>query len=235
MGILAAFSRAIEQLPDPTFRKVLLQSVGLTLLTYIVAGLGLSYALEQIPHIDFPGVDGLIQFLSSVGLALALAFFFPTIASLFLGLFLDDIAEAVERRYYAERPPGRMLPFGSAMFYSLRFAVVVLLANLIALPFYIALWWFPPFNIVVFYGLNGYILGREYFELVAMRHLAPAAARELRRTYRGRIFIAGAIISFLLTIPVVNLLMPLIATAGMVHVFQGLNTAMLTVSMRNKI
>jgi CysZ protein len=234
MGIFAAFSRAIEQLPDPAFRKVLLQSVGLTLLAYVVAGLALSYGLHNLPHIDFPFADWLIGFLSSVGLAFALAFFFPTIASLFLGLFLDDIAEAVEHRYYPDKPPGRALSFAAAMFYSLRFALVVLAANLLALPLYLVLLWFPPFSVVIFYALNGYILGREYFELAAFRHLPPHAARQLRKTFRGRIFVAGAIISFLLTIPVVNLFMPLIATAAMVHIFQVLDSRLLTGTVKSK-
>jgi uncharacterized protein involved in cysteine biosynthesis len=233
MGIFAAFSRAVEQLPDPAFRKVLLQSVGLTLLAYVVAGLGLSYGLHSLPHIDFPFVDWLIAFVSSIGLAFALAFFFPTIASLFLGLFLDDIAEAVEGRYYPDKSPGHALSFGAAMFYSLRFAVLVLAVNLLALPLYLILLWFPPFSVVIFYGLNGYILGREYFELVAMRHVAPRTARALRKAYRGRIFLAGTIISFLLTIPVVNLFMPLIATAAMVHIFQVLDTRLLTGTVKS--
>ncbi len=231
--MLKAFSRAIEQLPDPAFRRVLLQSVGLTLLAYLVTGLGVAYGLHRLPHVNFPGFDLLVEVGSGIALALALAFFFPTVASLFVGLFLDDIAEAVERRYYPDRPPGRMLPFGPAMLYSLRFALLVVVLNLLVLPLYIITLWFPPFSFLLFYGLNGYVLGREYFELAAMRHLPVSAARTLRKSMRGRIFLGGVAISFLLTLPVVNLLVPLLATAAMVHVFQDVKGSVLTVSMKS--
>ena len=219
VAVLNAFSRAIEQLLDPPFRRVMLQSVGLTFLAYLVTGLAVSYGLHQLPHIPFPYVDAAIAVLSGVGLVLVMTLFFPAVASLFVSLFLDDIAVAVERRYYPERPPGHVLSFGPAILYAIRFTILVLAANLLLLPFYILLWWFPVFYIVVF-AVNGYLLGREYFELVAMRHMPPFEARALRRANRGRIFFAGAIFSFLLTLPVLNLFVPILATAAMVHIFQ---------------
>ena len=36
--------------------------------------------------------------------------------------------------------------------------------------------WLPPINLFIFYGLNGYLLSREYFELVALRHLDATSA-----------------------------------------------------------
>ncbi|HUN53331.1 MAG TPA: EI24 domain-containing protein [Candidatus Sulfotelmatobacter sp.] len=221
--MLRAFSRAIEQLPDPAFRRVLLQSVGLTLLAYLVTGLGVVYGLHLVPPIHIPGFHWLLGIGTSLALALAMTFFFPTIASLFIGLFLDDIAEAAERRYYPGRPPGRMLSFGPAMLYSLGFTFLVVLLNLLVLPFYVLTLWFPIISFLLYYGLNGYILGRAYFELVAMRHLPVPAARKLRKAFRGRVFLAGVAVSFLLTLPVVNLLTPLLATAAMVHIFQEVN------------
>ncbi|HYM29981.1 MAG TPA: EI24 domain-containing protein [Candidatus Cybelea sp.] len=229
-----AFSRAVEQFTDPAFRRVLYQSAGLTLLTYIVTGMGLAYGLKQIPHVDFPYIDSIIDILASFGVALALAYVFPTVASLFVGLFVDDIADAVERRYYPGVPQGKSLPIGPAIYYSLRFFLVIVIVNLVALPFYILLIWFPPLAAVLFYSINGYILGREYFELVAMRHVPPRQARNLRKSIRGQIFVAGVIVSFVLTLPVVNLLVPIIATAAMVHIFQGLDGKVLTVVLKSK-
>jgi uncharacterized protein involved in cysteine biosynthesis len=82
--------------------------------------------------------------------------------------------------------------------------------------------WIPPLNLLLFYLLNGYLLGREYFEMVAVRRLDPAATKRLRRDRRGRVILAGAVITFLLTIPLVNLITPIIATAFMLHVFEDL-------------
>mgnify|MGYP006433068489 FL=1 len=72
----------------------------------------------------------------------------------------------------------------------------------------------------VFYSVNGYLLGREYFELVALRRLGPAEATALRKRNGFKLFMTGALIAFLLTVPVVNLLAPIIATGMMVHLFE---------------
>jgi uncharacterized protein involved in cysteine biosynthesis len=85
--------------------------------------------------------------------------------------------------------------------------------NLLALPLYLV----PGLNVVVFYAMNAYLLGREYFELVALRRLDPRTARGLRRAHRLRFFIAGLLMAALFTIPVVNLVASLIAAAFMVH------------------
>jgi CysZ protein len=97
---------------------------------------------------------------------------------------------------------------------ALQFTAVMVLLNLLVLPLYLV----PVVNVVAFYGINGYLLSREYFDLVALRRLDARAAQRLRQAQRGRLFVAGLLIAGLLTIPLVNLLAPLIAAAFMVHV-----------------
>ena len=94
--------------------------------------------------------------------------------------------------------------------------------NLAALPLYLLLLFVPPLNFFLYYGINGYLLGREYFELVAVRRLESRAAKDMRRRFRGTVFLAGVIIAFFLSIPIVNLIAPVIATAFLVHLYQGL-------------
>ena len=97
---------------------------------------------------------------------------------------------------------------------------MALLLNLILLPAYLLLLLFPPLYLLVFYSVNGYLLGREYFELVAYRRLEERAADDLRRSYRGRVMLAGVVMAFMLTIPVFNLVAPIAATAFAVHLFE---------------
>jgi uncharacterized protein involved in cysteine biosynthesis len=52
--------------------------------------------------------------------------------------------------------------------------------------------------------------------------MEPAVALKMRRQSRGKIMVAGIMLTFLLTIPIVNFLTPVIATAFMVHVFHSL-------------
>jgi len=106
----------------------------------------------------------------------------------------------------------------TGIFSSLRFLVVVVALNLLVLPAYLI----PGVNLVIFYVLNGYLLSREYFELVALRRMTPQSARTVRKAHSAKLFGAGVIVAFFSTIPLVNLLVPVVATAFMVHIFQGL-------------
>jgi len=143
---------------------------------------------------------------------------FAVLVSIFVGMFLEGIADAVEARHYPDDAPGKDLSIGRGLAVGLKFLWDVIRLNLFALPVYI---FAPGLNLFVFYGLNGYLLGREYFELVALRHLDAAAALELRKRHRWRLFVAGVVMTFLFTVPIVNLVTPLIATAAMVHIFKG--------------
>ena len=103
-----------------------------------------------------------------------------------------------------------------------RLLLVTVGINILLLPLYLLFLFLPPFNLFLFYGVNGYLLGREYFEVAAVRRLESKQVRALRQTNRWRVFGAGVIVAILLTIPLVNLVMPVVATALMVHVFEGL-------------
>ncbi len=110
------------------------------------------------------------------------------------------------------------MPFWAAAGDGLKLAGLSLLANLLALPFLIV---FFPLYVVIVYGINGYLLGREYFEMAALRRLSRAEARDAFAQNRGRFVGAGVVIAFLSTLPIVNLIAPIIATAFMVHLFES--------------
>ena len=75
----------------------------------------------------------------------------------------------------------------------------------------------PGVNIIAFFIVNGYLLGREFFEFAAMRFRSEAEAKALRRRHAGTVFLAGLVIAAFLAVPVLNLLTPLFAAAMMVH------------------
>ena len=233
--MFSALAKAFGQLSDPAFRRVLVRSVLAALVVFIavwvVAWFGLSWAGEALSGwvaAQEPGgfwvevVEWLFGAASVVGVLVASFFLFPGVMLVALSLMLDDIAQAVERRHYPELPPARAQPVGEAVMAALTFAAVMLLLNLLALPFYLLLLFAPPLNLFVFYLLNGYLLGREYFELVAARRFDAAGVRRLRRKYKGRVMLAGVVIAFLLTVPIVNLVTPIVATGFMLHVFERL-------------
>ncbi len=227
--IAAAFVEAVRQLGDPRVRKVVILGFLLAAgLLVLLAGLA-SYFVSDVSIVDTSGwpawlawIDGALKaivFLVGVGVYLVL---FPAIMTLFIGVFLEDVADAVEDRHYPRDPPGRAVPVATSLASSLRFLGTTVLLNLASLPLHVVFLFFPLLNLFLFYGLNGYLLSREYFELVTLRHLKPPAIRTLRRVHRGTLLATGVVIVFLMTIPLVNLLAPVVATAAMVHVYKRL-------------
>jgi uncharacterized protein involved in cysteine biosynthesis len=137
-------------------------------------------------------------------------------ATAFVCLFLDRVARIVEARSYRDLPPAPGLPMMQAIGSSLAFLFVVVLANVGLL----VLWFFPLAYPIAYFVVNGMLLGREYFELVALRRLDTRAAKAMRRRNTAELWLSGAGFAFLSTLPVVNLLLPVLATASMVHRFE---------------
>lgn len=223
--MISAISRAIGQLPDPAFRRVLLMSLGLTVLVFVlltgaiwmaVGGVDLDTIgwLSWMP--DF--VIGILEWVLG-GLYFAVTLLlFPAVASVFVSLFLDQIVRAVEDRHYPGEPRGPGLSLGASLGVALKFSLAVIGVNILALPFYLI----PGINLVIYYLVNGHLLSREYFELVALGHVDPATAASLRSRNKTRVLMTGIVIAFLFTIPIVNFFAPVIAAAAMVHVFKGM-------------
>jgi uncharacterized protein involved in cysteine biosynthesis len=229
--LLRAFSRTLGQIADPAFRSVLVKSILFTLILF--AGLTVLF-YWAVPEVKVFESDWLQWLNSALEVGGGLAFFallvltFSATATLITGIFLDEIAEAVEKRHYAGDPPGRPADFSKTFAVSMRFVGITILLNILALPFYLIALFFPPLFVFIFYGLNGYLLSREYFELVSLRHQDAIAARQLRKTNRIRVFLAGVMIAFFITVPIVNLVVPILATAFMLHIFKSLQTVQTT-------
>lgn len=217
--IIQAFSRALAQLPDPKFRSVLIRGLLLTAALYIGLFFVADYFIAQIGDTWFDWLDDLLKAAGWVAAVIAAFVLFPALASFFMAFFLDEIAEAVEKLHYPSDPPGKSAPLATSLGISLRFTVALIVLNILALPFYLI----PGINLFLYYLLNGYLLSREYFELAGQRHLAPAGIRKARRGQGGKLMLAGIAIAFLLTIPLVNFVAPLLATAVMVHMHKSMS------------
>ncbi len=230
-----SLSRAFSQSFDPAFRRVFNRSLLYSVVTFIAVWLASWFALDWAgewlvawfrdwsgPGFWLDAMEWLVDIAAIGAIAIASFFLFPAVMVTIMALLLDDIAQAVERRYYPDLPPAREQPLSEALLGNVIFVAVTLILNLLVLPLYLVLIWIPPLNLVLFYLLNGYLLGREYFEMVAVRRLDLPATKRLRRGNRGRVIMAGAVITFLLTIPLVNLITPIIATAFMLHTFEDL-------------
>jgi uncharacterized protein involved in cysteine biosynthesis len=162
------------------------------------------------------GIDALLGW-GSLFLMLGLSVFLMVpVASAFSGLFIEDIADAVEDRHYPGLPPVTPVRLGDSLVASLNFLGLVIAANVLALVLYI---FAGPFIPVVFWAVNGWLLGREYFTLVATRRLGREGAKALRAQNSGRIWLAGILMAAPLSVPLVNLVIPVLGVATFTHLF----------------
>lgn len=211
-------------------RSVFWKVIGLTVLVLVALWFTIretfvAYAMPWIQGFvpDLPEWAGWLAFvfgiLASIGLALMLALLLSTVTAVIAGLFLDDVAEVVEKRDYPTDAPGRAMPIGEAIVNSLKFFGVVLVGNIFAL----FLLFIPGVNIIAFFLVNGYLLGREFFEFAAMRFRTAEEAKLFRSKHAGTVFMAGLLIAAFLAVPLLNLLTPLFAAGMMVHLHKLLS------------
>ena len=230
--ILDAARAAASRLLTPEFRGVFFKSLGLTLLLLLLAWLALRGVLTGFV---FPWIDAFLPSMpdwtswfgvlasvaASFGIAVGLAFLIAPVTAAIAGLFIDDVAQVVEAQDYRQDPPGKPVPLLRGIVLSAKFLGVVLIANLGALLLLLV----PGVNIAAFFLVNGYLLGREFFEFAAMRFRSEADAKTMRRRNGGTVFLAGIVIAAFMAVPLVNLLTPLFAAAMMVHLHKMVSAA----------
>jgi len=218
--MLKSAFRAFGDLFSPEFRSVLLKALGLTVALFIAVLVISEMLIASFTHFSWPWADRLVEI--GTGLALMVAFFFlmSPVTAAFAGLFLDRIAEKVEERHYPWDPHGTPLPAGRAILISIQFFIVVLLVNLAVLPMV-----FFGVGAFVLVAANAYLIGREYFEMVAMRHMPVEEAKILRKENSPTVFIAALLPAMMSLVPFLNLAVPLFSTAYFTHLFKSVQAS----------
>ncbi|QQA43247.1 EI24 domain-containing protein [Pelagovum pacificum] len=220
--ILRDFVRAVGQLSDPRFRRVFLLGIALTFVVLVMIYIGLFWFFEAVlPDFESPLFDGTPLIVSFFLVLMFSIVLMVPVASAMTSLFLDDVAAAVEDRHYPGLPPVPRTSFGDSALDTVNFLGVIIAANLVALVVYVLLPFSTPF---LFYALNGYLLGREYFQIAAMRREGRKGAKELFRRHRTEIWMAGILMALPLSIPLVNLLIPILGAATFTHLYHRVSS-----------
>ena len=226
--MIDAAVRAFSQMLSPQFRAVLLKAIGLALVLIVLIGIGMHRALAWLTSVGEGWAQGalgpdaqtplhvlfwVISFAASLGIIFGAVFLMPAVTSFVGSFFVDEIAEQVERTHYPADPPGHTVPLPRALWEGTKTALLSILVYLVCVPFLLV----AGLGAVVFFFATAFLLGREYFELAAMRFHPPEQAKALRRRHASTVFGAGMLIAMFVSIPIVNLATPLFATALMVH------------------
>ncbi|WP_203583243.1 EI24 domain-containing protein [Ruegeria sp. PrR005] len=226
MIILNSFLLALGQIGDTRFRKVLMLGVGLTFALLVAVYAGFLWLINALvgPEVTLPvlgevtWVGGLLSVSSLIFMMVLSVFLMVPVASAITSMFLDEVAQAVEDKHYPGLPPVAKVPFGDALKDTVNFLGVLITANLLAFILYAFL---APFALFIFWGLNGFLLGREYFTLAAMRRVGREGARKLRSQHMVTIWAAGILMAVPLSVPLVNLLIPILGAATFTHIFHA--------------
>ena len=226
--ILASFLKALAQLPDPRFRSVLWRGIGLTIALLVGLYAGLLWLIEWLTAapITLPGVGevtwiGDLLSWGSLGLIIVMSIFLMVpVASAITSLFLDEVAQAVEDKHFPTLPAVPHVTFWDGLRDSVNFLGVLIVANLFAFILYGL---FPFAALFIFYALNGFLLGREYFTLAAMRRVGWVRAKELRKEHQAKIWLAGCLMAVPLSFPLINLVIPILGAATFTHLYHAVS------------
>jgi uncharacterized protein involved in cysteine biosynthesis len=232
--MIDAAVKALSQILSPPMRSILWRSIGLALVLITVLAIGLQRLLSWFAtsgegwaeamlgpnfHTALNVLSWLVSIAAGFGVVAGGIFLMPAITSLIAGFFVDDVADLVEREYYPAEEPGMALPIMLATIEGVKIALLTLVVYLIALPFVFV----AGAGFLVFFIATAWLLGKQYFELAAMRFRPPAEAKLMRKDNAATIFTAGALIAAFVSIPVVNLATPLFGMALMVHMHKRLS------------
>ena len=224
--IINAFLKALDQLFAKGFRRVFIIGVlGAAVVFSALLFFLTTITPDGLQFFDWQWVNDALDWM--FGFAIYPLFFvvawlfFPAIATMFMGIFIDDVVDAVEEKHYSDHKAPHRISAMDSFVLAIKMGLLIIIVNIIALPFYLLLLFTAIGPFILFLILNSYFLGKEYFDLVALRHFDKADARELREKAGSRVFLGGAVITLLYIIPFVNLLAPILGAATMVHIFHG--------------
>ena len=228
--ILSSFLAALGQMGDPRFRRVLGLGIVLTLALLVGMTTAFVWLINSLAggsaFVDILGevrwLNDLISWGSFFLISFLSIFLMVPVASAITSMFLDEVAQAVEDKHYPQLPKVPPVPFGDALRDTINFLGVLIGANILALFLYAIFSFAAPF---IFWALNGFLLGREYFMLAAMRRVGRDQAKILRKQHVGVIWVAGILMAMPLSIPLLNLFIPILGAATFTHLYHRISAS----------
>jgi uncharacterized protein involved in cysteine biosynthesis len=214
---LAPLALALGQLGDRIFLGVVLRSLLWSAACFVVLHFVAIWAIHRL--LDVHGWLGwLADIIGGIGASLLALWLFLPVAAIIGTLYIDRIAGAVEHRHYPQLPPARGAPILAQLWDALSIAARIMLLNVLAL---IAALILPGAGLVLAWLIGGYAIGRGFFAAVAMRRMPRPAAEALYRRARPAVLAQGCVLALAAYVPILNLLIPVIGTAAMVHVLHA--------------
>jgi CysZ protein len=212
--------RAIRSLLAPGMLVLLAKSIVFTLIALFWFLLCSSLFFSWLSHtLQGQAIANFLPWLGSIGGTMIAWILFPALMPIIIRFFDTQIALLIEEEDYPDTARPAEAPFWKELLHDLRFSATAILLNILVLPLYML----PVINLILFYLLNGYLLGREFFVIAARRHIPVYEAQELFHRYGTTIILSGIALVMLATIPVINVLAPFWGIAFMIHLYHRLD------------
>ena len=224
--MIRAFELAVRQLGDPRLRVIIWQSLLLSLVLQIAIGVLAWWLLQSFATFQWGWLNETIRWLGGGAVTVLALMLFPASFGIVISIFLEKIADIVESEHYPQLGKARGIPVWTGIQSGVVFLLTLVVLNLLLLPFYLVALFIAGLGAVLFYGANGWLTGREYYEQVALRRLDPAEVKARRKANIGVLWLTGIVLVFLGTVPILNLIVPVLGVAAMVHVAQSLKPAL---------
>jgi CysZ protein len=211
--LFTPLTRAIAQLDDPVFLGVLVRSLLWSAACFIALHFLVIRAIDHLLHLH-GWLGWAADVAGGIGASIVALWLFLPVAVIISTFYIDRVAAAVERRHYPLLPPPRGAPLAVQLWDGIGIAARILLLNVMAL---IAALILPGAGLVLAWIIGGYAIGRGLFAAVAMRRMPRPAATMLYRRARPMVMVHGCILALAAYVPLLNLFIPVIGTAVMVH------------------
>ncbi|MFV0411459.1 MAG: EI24 domain-containing protein [Paracoccus sp. (in: a-proteobacteria)] len=217
-----AFLRGWADMLRPSIFGLVLRGIALTVALFIALQIGIFWAARSLmpggfslPYIGEISFGSALSW-GSLALFPVMGFFLMApVAAAFSGLYAEQVAERIEDIHYPDRR-GREGDFWDGLLESLAVMGAVLLVGIICL---FAAMVIGPLAPVLFFAANGWLLGREFFQMAASRHLPGPEATALRQRYSLAATALGTMIAVALSVPILNIAVPVLAAASFTHLY----------------
>ena len=200
-NVFLPISRAIAQFDDPACRSALFGSIAWSFVCFAALHVGAIWAVHRL--LDLHGwVAWIVDIFGSVAAAIGT-------------MYIGSIASAVERRFYPWLGPAEGASIIEQTWDGIAVALKVLAFNIVALLLTFLL---PGVGLILGWMIAAYAIGRGLFVAVAMQRMPRPVAESLYRSCRSTVLVQGGILAAAAYIPILNLFIPIVGTAAMVHI-----------------
>jgi CysZ protein len=212
--MLQPLFRAVAQLNDPVFLGVVWRSLAMSLATFLFLLLLCVWLVE-----DWVGQGGWLGWaagaLGGVGVVVLAVWLFVPAALMIATLYVDRVASAVERRFYPGLPRPAGAPIAEQAWDGAALGLQVLVLQIATLIASVLL---PGVGLILGWLVTGWAIGRGLFVGVAMRRMNRPQALDAYARRRLAVVVPGIGLALAGSVPLLNLLVPVIGIAAMVHV-----------------